>query len=167
MTESTELTQIIDSCYTIFVREISEPEENMLRLVLQEAEESPETVSHKIGGTVIENLHRVEPTERSRTFELTWKQYITYSVTNESFAPPDDDSSVRASGRLFRIYSKSHFLNFVSRATIATEQYPGPFKHFCVVSEMHVIDVVSTQMPEIRILRSGSMDKPDRGSFVM
>jgi hypothetical protein len=130
MTELAELTQMVDSCYTIFVREISEPEESGLRLVLQEAEKSPESVSHKIGGTVIENLHPVEPTERSRTFELRWKQYIAYSVRNESFASPDDDSDVRASGRLFRTYSKSHFLDFVSRATIASEQYPGPFTHF-------------------------------------
>jgi hypothetical protein len=56
MTTLAELTQMIDSCYTIFVREISEPEENVLRLVIQEAEASSETVSHKIGGTVIEKL---------------------------------------------------------------------------------------------------------------
>ncbi len=166
MTELAELTQMVDSCYTIFVREISEPEENVLRLVLQEAEKSPESVSHKIGGTVIENLHPVEPTELSRTFELRWKQYIAYSVRNESFASPDDDSDVRASGRLFRTYSKSHFLDFVSRATIASEQYPGPFTHFCVVSECHVIDIISTQMPEIQILRTGSVIARDRRSFV-
>lgn len=166
MTTLAELTQMIDSCYTIFVREISEPEENVLRLVLQEADVSPETVSHNIGGTVIENLHPVEPTERSRIFELRWKQYIGYSVTNESFAAPDDESEVRASGRLFRIYLKSHFLDFVSRATIATEQYPGPFTHFCVVSENHVIDIVSTQIPEVQILRSDSIVARDRRSFV-
>ncbi len=166
MTTTAELTQMIDSCYTLFVREISEPAENVLRLVLQEAEARPETVSQKIGGTVIENLRRVEPTERSRIFELTWKQYIAYSVTNESFALPDDDSSVRTSGRLFRTYSKSHFLNFVLRSTVASEQYPGPFKHFCVVSEMHVIDIVSTQLPDIRVLETGSMEKRDCRSFV-
>jgi len=155
MTELAELRQIIDSCYTIFVREISEPEENVLRLVLQEAEASSETVSRKIGGTVIQNLHVVGPTERSRTFQLRWNQYIAYSVRNESFASPDDDSELRASGRLFRIYVKSHFLDFVSRATIAAEQHPEPSTHFCVVSENHVIDVVSTQMPEIQIVRTG------------
>ena len=165
MTELAELTRIIDSCYTIFVDEISEPEQNVLRLVLQEAEMSPETVSHKIGGTIIENLHPVEPTGRSRTLELMWKRYIAYSVTNESFASPDDDSEVRVSGRLLRTYSKSHFLDFVSHATIANEQYPGPSTHFCVVSENHVIDVVSTQMPEIQILPTGSIVARDRRSF--
>jgi hypothetical protein len=161
-----ELTEIIDSCYTIFMSEISEPEQNVLRLVLQEAEASPETVSHNIGGTVIENLHPVEPTERSRTFELKWKQYIAYSVRNESFASPDDDSEVRVSGRLFRTYSKSHFLDFVRRATIATEQYPGPYTHFCLVSDCHVIDVISTRLPEVQILRTGWTGTHDRKSFV-
>jgi transposase len=47
MTALAELTRMIDSCYTIFVREISEPQENVLRLVLQEADVSSETVSHK------------------------------------------------------------------------------------------------------------------------
>jgi len=166
MTALAELTKVIDSCYTIFIREISEPQENVLRLVLQEAEVSSETVAHEIGGTVIENLHPVEPTKSSRIFELTWKQYIAYSVRNELFASPDGDSEVRASGRRFRTYSKSHFLDFVSRATIANEQYPGPFQHFCVVSEMHVIDVVSTQIPEIRTLRTGSVEPGDCRSFV-
>lgn len=166
MTALAEVTRMIDSCYTIFVREISEPQENVLRLVLQEADVSSETVSHKIGGTVIENLHPIAPTDCSRTFELTWKQYIAYSVRNESFASPDGDSEVRASGRRFCTYSKSHFLDFVSRATIANEQYPGPFQHFCVVSEMHVIDVASTQIHEIQILRTGSVETGDRKSFV-
>jgi hypothetical protein len=149
-----ELTQIIDSCYTIFVREISEPEENVLRLVLQEAEASLETVSQKIGGTVIENLHPVEPTERSRTFDLRWKQYVAYGVRNESFASQPDTSEVAMSGRLLRVYSKSHFLDYVSRATFATKDYPGPYTHICIFSENHVIDVISTQVPEIRILRT-------------
>ena len=89
MTTLAELTEIIDSCYTIFMSEISEPEQNVLRLVLQEAEASPETVSHNIGGTVIENLHPVEPTERSRTFELKWKQYIAYSGPKVGWANID------------------------------------------------------------------------------
>jgi hypothetical protein len=75
---------------TIFLREISEPEENVLRLVQQEANANSETVSVKVGGTTIENLRRIESTERSRTFELRWNQYIAYSVRNESFALQDD-----------------------------------------------------------------------------
>jgi hypothetical protein len=166
MTTLAELTEIIDSCYTIFVSEISEPEQNVLRLVLQEAEVSSETVSHNIGGAVIENLHPIRSTERSRTFELTWKQYVAYSVTNESFALPDDSFEVKASGRLFRTYSKSHFLEFVSRSTIATERYPGPYMHFCVVSECHAIDVISTRLPEVQILQTGRPGTHDRKSFV-
>jgi len=166
MTTLAELTEIIDSCYTIFVREMSEPDENVFRLVLQEAEVSSETVSHNIGGTVIEG-HPIGPAERSRTFELAWKQYVAYSVRNESFASPDDNSEVRASGRLFRTYSKSHFLDFVSRATIASEQYPGPVTHFCVACENHVVDIASTLLPEMQILRAGSLDDHDGKSFVM
>jgi hypothetical protein len=150
MPELAEMAQAIDSCHTIFLREISESEENVLRLVLQEANANSETVSLKVGGTTIENLHRIESTERSRTFELRWNQYIAYSVRNESFAL-QDDSELHLSGRLIRLYSKSHFLDYISRATLASEQYPGPYTHVRILSENHVVDVVSTQAPEIRL----------------
>ena len=156
MSASDELSKTIDSCQTLFLREICEPEENVLRLVVQEANASPQVETLDVCGTKFENVHRIESTERSRVFELTWNQYIAYNVTNESFSLPDDDSTKRLSGRLLRIYSKSPFLEHVSRATLATKEYPGPFTHICVVTEMHVVDVVSTQAPEIRILPAGS-----------
>jgi hypothetical protein len=152
MPELAEVAQVLDSCYTVFLREISEPEENVLRLVLQEANANSETVSLKADGTTIENLRRIESTERSRTFELRWNQYIAYSVRNESFAL-QDDSELHLSGRLMRLYSKSHFLDYVSRATLANEQYPGPYTHVRILSENHVVDVISTQSPEIRLLQ--------------
>jgi hypothetical protein len=166
MTTFADLTRTIDSCYAIFVRGISEPDENVLRLVLQEAEVSSESESRQAGNTYLEG-YPIRPTEHSRTFELTWTQYVAYSVTNESFASAEDDSEIRVSGRRFRIYSKSRFLDFVSGTTIASEQYPAPMTHFCVISENHVINIVSTQLPEMRILTASSQDGDDEKSFLM
>ncbi|MFD1702791.1 hypothetical protein ACFSCV_07220 [Methylopila henanensis] len=54
-----------------------------------------------------------------------------------------------ASGRLFRILKASSFLRFVSRATFASETYPGPLTHMQIVCLTHVIDVVSPDLPII------------------
>ena len=85
MTEWSEIVKSLDSCHSLFLREIGEPQENVLRLLLVEAERSDEAESMQVGGATITDLHRVQATKRSRTFELTWNQYIVYAVTNESF----------------------------------------------------------------------------------
>jgi hypothetical protein len=151
MTEWHELVSTIDSCHSLFLREIGEPEENILRIVLHEGRVNSESESQNVGGVIIENLHRVEPTSDSLVIELIWPQYIAYSVTNESFSKPEG-SEAADSGRLLRRYSKSSLLDHIARSTIATKEYPGEFHHFQVVAEMHVVDVVSMGMPTFRVL---------------
>lgn len=141
----------INDCQYLFLREISEPVDNALRLAVEEALASPETVSLDIAGTEIVGAHPVESNSDCRLFELLWDSYIAYSVRNESFAARRDDEI--CSGRLFRIYAKSYFLEFVSHATFASAEYPGPFRHYQVACEDHVIDIVSTNGPRIRQLR--------------
>jgi hypothetical protein len=146
-----KLSQIIDSCYTIFVRQICEPRENVLQVIVQEAAVNHEPVSVQVGEAVIKNLKRIESTESSRIFQLTWDKYIAYSVRNESFVTLDD-SEIVTSGRLLRIYSKSTFLEYVSRATFANQEHPGPYSHYQICSENHIVDVVSTEEPGISVL---------------
>ena len=71
-------------------------------------------------------------------------------MRNESFTTQDDSEIF--SGRLFRVYSDSKFLDFVKSGTIATKDYPGPFKHYGIVCLNHDLDVVSVQEPEIQEL---------------
>jgi hypothetical protein len=151
MPDLPKLSQIIDSCYTIFVRQICEPRENVLQVIVQEAAVTHEPVSVQVGEAVIQNLKRIESTESSRVFELTWDKYIAYSVRNESFVTLNE-SEIVASGRLLRIYSKSTFLEYVSRATFANQEHPGPYSHFQICSENHIVDIVSTEEPGISVL---------------
>jgi hypothetical protein len=150
--EITEIATIIDSCQSLSVRELGEPHDNALRLVLQEGIVNSRSETVDFAGARISNVHRVEVTHKSRSFELVWTQYITYCVTNESYAVPE--GSEIYSGRLFRTYTKSPFLDFMGRSTLATREYPGPYMHFCVVAEMHVVDIISTVAPTIRILNT-------------
>jgi hypothetical protein len=151
MTKWREIAKSLDSCHSLFLQEIGEPQENMLRLLLVEAKRSDEAESMQVGGAMIEDLHRVQATDESRAFELIWNQYILYAVTNESFASPNGEKT-EDSGRLLRCYSQSPFLDYVARTTLATKEYPGPYTHVRVLSENHIVDVVSTVIPSLRVL---------------
>jgi hypothetical protein len=142
----------IDSCYSLFLRDITEPRENSLRLVLEEAFVLPEEATVAVGGTEIAGGHPIRSVEGSRLFEIVWDFYVAYSVRNESYVTRDE--SEEFSGRLARIYSKSHFLDYISRATFARNEHPGPPRHIEFVSECHIIDVVSTEPPRVRQIRA-------------
>ncbi len=49
-----------------------------------------------------------------------------------------------------RVYTKSHFLEYLSHSTFACAEYPGPLRHWCIGTENQIIDVVSVEAPEIK-----------------
>jgi len=79
-----------------------------------------------------------------------WASYVGYTVLNESFASASDDELFE--GRRFRIYSKSAFLDYMSRATFASEEFPGPTRHYCVACEDQIVQVLSVEPPAIEKL---------------
>jgi hypothetical protein len=93
-------------------------------------------------------------------FEIVWNSYVGYSVLNESYATPSDDE--RGDGNRFRTYSKSRFMQFISQATFACDDYPGPMRHYCVGCEDHILHVVSVDPPTVR--RVGNSDSPSSTS---
>jgi len=141
----------LDACASLYLREISEPRQNSLRLLIEEAEVTPEEVAIRLAGTEMGTGHLVRSTANSRLFEIVWDNYVAYSVTNESYATPGE--SQEFTGRFARIYSKSYFLDYVSRATFACDEHPGPMQHVELVSECHIIDVVSTTLPRVKQMR--------------
>lgn len=142
----------IDSCYSLLLREITEPSENALRLLLEEAFVLPREVTVAVGGTETKAGGPIRSIEGSRLFEVVWDFYVAYSVRNESYVARDECEEY--SGRLARIYSKSHFIDYVSRATFACNEHPGTLRHIGLVSESHIVDVVSTDLPRVRQIRS-------------
>lgn len=153
MEVSYELLIDIDSCEYLYLREISEPADNELRLLIEEAGTRLESSSLdlKVTGVEFSNLSPIESSDESRLFEVTWETYIAYSVRNESFAkidPYEEHEGTRAC-----LYSKSRFLDYVANATFASEDYPGPFRHIGINCLNHIIDVISTSVPTIRDLR--------------
>jgi len=141
----------LDTCASLYLREIAEPAQNKLRLLIEEALVMPEEATVKFAGTEIANCHLVKSTADSRLYEIIWDNYVAYSVTNESYSTRNE--SEEFSGRYARLYVKSHFLDYISRATLACTEYPGPLQHIQLVCECHIIDVVSTKFPQASQLR--------------
>lgn len=142
----------LNACRYLFMRQIEEPSDNRLRLVIEEADASPETVSREVCGVEFSDLRPIESTDQSRIFELTWNSYIAYSVRNESFTTVDDYEKIE-SGKLAVVYSKSRFLDFVTSGTFACDEHPGPFHHFGFNCQNHIIDVAAAELPSVRLLR--------------
>ena len=142
----------LDRCKYLFLSGISEPEENSLRIVVQEGLCAGAAETLNIGSFSIENVLPIDVTSNSRTFILFWPNYISYAVRNESYCAWDKEETWKGSG--FRIYTKSKFLTFVENATFASEDYPGPFRHYSVLCANHLIDIASQNPPIIQIINS-------------
>ncbi len=142
------LREQIDSHEYLYLAEIGEPEVNVLRIVVDEAKASNDA-DVKIPDTPFMG-NPIISDETCRRYEITFPSYVAYAVLNESFAKVDDYE--KHTGRYFRIYSKSHFLDYLGVATFASDEYPGKSKHYEIACLDHIVEVVSAEEPEIRDL---------------
>ncbi|MEK4978626.1 hypothetical protein [Bacillus sp. FSL K6-6540] len=132
----------------IYLEQIFEPEENTLRLLFSRSRtsETPETIT--IGEKEIEDTYSIDVDETLPFIQMDFEWYIGYSVRNESYTSWDDYEEFE--GKIFRIYSKSRYLDFIKVGTFASEDYPGPFKHYGISCLNHVVDVASVSEPIIK-----------------
>ncbi len=141
----------LNECKYLFLSELQELDGNGLRLIVSEGRPAGKSGPIRLGGAVIAGGVRIETTGVSRVFAIVWGTYVAYAVLNESYASVDEEE--RYEGSRFRLYSKSHFIDYISRATFACAEHPGPTQHHAVVCEDHVIDVISTELPKVEPLR--------------
>ncbi|MNC03883.1 hypothetical protein D3C75_513090 [compost metagenome] len=80
---------------------------------------------------------------------LEFKSYIGDSILNESYTIWDDYEAFE--GKIFRVFKRSRYLDFIQAGTIATTEHPGPFKHYGIAALNHIVDIVSTDEPQIYI----------------
>ena len=139
--------------------EISETDEWNFRLVIAEAgviENSSIVTEKEEANEVVRNIlnesKAIEVTETSKCYEIIFKDYISYTVTNESYAEVGKDDVFK--GKLARIYTKSAFLDYISISTFATSEYPGPFKHYGFCCLNHIIDVASMNAPSVKLIKA-------------
>jgi hypothetical protein len=161
----------LDSVQYFYLRELSEPRDNSLRLVVEEAvvnhsgvsRGTPELLALELA-SILKGASPIEPVEGCRTFEIYWKRYAAYLVTEElvgsNAANGYDDESY--TGRILRLYSKSHFLNHLAQDTGG---HIDPFQHYKLICLNHLIDVAAYAPPEVRLLLRSSQSSPKYASW--
>lgn len=147
-----EVTQVeysdLMNLKNIYFEQIYEPEENTLRLLFSRSRtsETPETIT--IGEIEIKDTYSIDVDETLPLLQMDFEWYIGYSIRNESYTSWDDYEEFE--GKIYRIYSKSRYLDFIKVGTFASEDYPGPFKHYGIACLNHIVDVVSVSEPIIK-----------------
>ncbi|NKI24401.1 hypothetical protein HFN20_24935 [Paenibacillus dendritiformis] len=122
---------------------------NSLRLSFDRYEASHTPEPFQLSDDVI--LPETYPIESTKApiIQLDFESYIGYSVINESFTSWDEYERFEGK-KTFRIYSKSRFLDYISNATFAIQEYPGPYLHYGIVCLDHIVNVVTISEPKVR-----------------
>lgn len=147
----TEAFHAINEAPFLFLRDLREPNENALSIVIEEARANHDAVAFADPAlprdvrTLLAGAHPVEPMAGCRRFALQWENYVAYLVANESYALADDAAH---EGRLLRTYKESRFLDHLARGT----WNPEPLLHCQLICENHVIDVASFMAPSVRVI---------------
>jgi hypothetical protein len=141
----------IDTCASLYLDGIVEPEANSLSATVLEAKQAVSSIM-SFPEAPVPNAVPIVHVSGCRIFDVMWSSYIAYSVRNERFAHYGTD---KFEGRLFRVFSKSHFLDYVAASTIAGSDYPGPYKHWQIVCADHILDVVSIVGPAVNVRIAG------------
>ncbi len=145
----------LNECDYLFVREIRQIEELTLGLLLTEAKPQAAILKPKDSSEWEKLWAGARPIEEDttcRVFQLIFEQnhMVSYSVLNESYGKYPEPFE-EFTGRLFRVFSRSHLLDFTKKNTIACDEYPGILQHYEIAAQNHVIDVIATMPPRIAV----------------
>ncbi len=124
-----------------------------LKIELLISETSTECWDKEIN--VIDDLSEFEKADVLRRrackkYKITFENYISYSVVNESLTSWDDYEQFE--GNLFRIYSKSRFLDYINIAVemfIVKHTQEDKIKHFGILCLNNIIDIATCQELQI------------------
>jgi hypothetical protein len=137
----------------LYLRRISEPRDNAVRIVVQEAvantaKEGPLDLPGLSGKFPGGKASPIESTGTCQTFVLTWARYVSYLVTEEMVGSCGKYDDQVFTGKRFRVYTKSHLLDHIARDTGG---HFKPLRHYKLICLNHLIDVVSEMPPDIDI----------------
>jgi hypothetical protein len=153
MMNSAKVDQL-NSVQCLYLRELSEPRDNSLKLVVEEAVVNRSGIARPNLPeleAIMKDASPIESVEGCKRFELYWKRYAAYLVTEELVGSNasngyDDECYM---GRLLRVYSKSHFLAHIARDTGG---HIEPLQHYKLVCLNHLIDIAAYAPPDVRVI---------------
>ena len=103
---------------------------------------------HTVAG--IEDVRSVEVLSNSRVYAFSFPKFVAYAVTDEMFIH-SKTTEIFEGGRV-RLYSKSHFRDYVSSVSWATSDFPGTLLHCQINTLDHTVDVVTAAPLELVML---------------
>ncbi len=128
---------------------------NTLTIVIQEAtglgpEEDDPTLGFSIGPS-----REIIPCDSDRLLEISWSDYVGYSVLNESFANVEEKNLHPERKYKFAVekLDQGYFKEYMKDAAFADNEFPGPLQYWEVVGSDHVVHVLSHVEPQIRLLK--------------
>lgn len=135
----------LDKCETLYVWKFPTADSKDLRFEIAE-------------GT---SFKTYETLENPRLFAVTWQNYLTYQVVNESATGGPDDYEIK-SGRIFVRYERSHYMDYIRNDPRIRERYFDDFKpglssqlqHWAIYCLNHTIEVMAPDEPIIELLES-------------
>lgn len=122
----------LDACRFVFLSDINELDHNGLRLIVSERVPTDIVERVHVGEVALAEGTRIAIASSSRHFELVWKQYLAYSVLNESYASVWQEEDI---GERFRVFSRSRFLDYFASVSFASDGHPGRTTHYGVHCE--------------------------------
>ncbi len=161
MPEDSEKWSLLEDTKYLYLCKIYEPRDNSLCLVVKEAivkdtKEGSQIATESYSAPALRNtdmfdhVQPIEASDKSRTFELLWKHYVAYLVTEECVGSCGVYTDEIYTGKLLRRYSTSHFLDHLARDTGG---HTRSLQHYKLICLNHLIDVVSEEPPEIQMIK--------------
>jgi hypothetical protein len=126
--------------HSLWLVEYRELQDNDLSVTVVEAHVGTEAVDTFVGPA-----YPVRPTILSRVYRVIWFNYVAFCIRNESYAVAESEPQGRGLGT----ERASSFRDYLSKATWATDDFPGRLVHWFLNTEQHCFDVVAVDPPEI------------------
>jgi hypothetical protein len=143
----------IDDCHSLFIEEIGELEELTLDVMIAEAKlQSPITQVNDDDplGKIKLGSRPIEVDRTCRHFRLLFERnyMVSYTILDECYGKYPK-APEQFTGKLFRVFTTSHLLEFTRETTNASDTWPGPLQHYQLACNNHVLDVIATAPPRI------------------
>lgn len=123
----------------IYYVSMSEPEEGALRFIVERCGLTKERKKE---------VSTLEVDESLPLLQIDFEFYAAYNVINESFS--FQDKYERFQGNAFRIYQRSHYLDFLKKNSTAFSGFmDGPLVHYELACLDFIIDVASFEKPTV------------------
>lgn len=139
----------INSHSCIYLGNISEPQDNSLRLVIEEGNFSGDEKPLDPLMCEILGIEAPEGTNPTCIYEVVFNSYIGYTVLDESYLETVESESESAK-QVFRVFQKSNYLDYLKHSTQAIITHEGKLQHYSFKCLNHLIDVVASEPPVIR-----------------